>query len=89
MKQFINNTTGAALLSLFAGVGAVGVSSCCVLPLVLSAAGLSGAWLGELPGLIAYRNYFLTVATLALAAAWAFALWRRHAKCTPALQTVG
>lgn len=82
MKQFINNTaTGTALLSLFAGVGAVGVSSCCVLPLALSAAGIGGAWLGKLPGLISYRNYFLAAAVLALAAAWAFALWRRHAEC--------
>lgn len=83
MTRFINNTeTGAALLSLFAGLGAVGVSSCCVVPLALSAAGIGGAWLGELPGLTSYRIYFLTAAALALAAAWALALWLRHAECT-------
>lgn len=82
MKQFINSTaTGSALLSLFVGLGTVAVSSCCVLPLALSAVGLGGAWLGELSQLSFYQPYFLGAATVALTIGWVIALRRRMA-CT-------
>lgn len=78
MKRSINNATaGTALLSLVSGLGAVAVSSCCALPLALSAAGLGGAWLGELSELTLYRPYFLSAAAVVLMAGWIVALrWR-------------
>lgn len=80
MKQFFNDTpTGTALFSLVAGLGAVATSSCCVLPLALSAVGLGGAWLGELSALAVYKPYFLGAAGVALALGWIAAFQRRGA----------
>jgi mercuric ion transport protein len=44
--------------------GALAASSCCILPLVLFALGISGAWIGNFTRLAAYQPYFLA-ATLA------------------------
>jgi mercuric ion transport protein len=70
------------LLSLFTGIGAVAASSCCALPLALSAAGIGGAWLGGLSGLVFYRPYFLIAAAVALAVGWGMTLRRQAAACT-------
>jgi mercuric ion transport protein len=39
--------------------GALVVSSCCVLPLILFSLGVSGAWIGSLTALAPYKPYFL------------------------------
>lgn len=41
-------------------LGALAASSCCFLPLVLFAVGVSGAWIGNLTRLAPYQPYFLT-----------------------------
>ena len=46
-------------------VGALGASSCCILPLVLFSLGISGAWIGNLTALAPYKPYF-AAATLGL-----------------------
>lgn len=45
-------------------LGALGASSCCIMPLVLFGLGVSGAWIGNFTRLAAYQPYFLA-ATLA------------------------
>ena len=40
----------------------LGVASCCVLPFLLFAAGISGAWIANLTALEPYRFYFAGVA---------------------------
>src|SRR5260370_40176238 len=45
-------------------LGAVGASSCCILPLVLFGLGVSGAWIGNFTRLAAYQPWFIA-ATLA------------------------
>ena len=40
-------------------LGAVAASSCCLVPLLLFAAGVSGAWIGNLTRLAPYQPYFL------------------------------
>jgi mercuric ion transport protein len=45
-------------------LGAVAVSSCCILPLVLFGLGISGVWIGNLTRLAPYQPYFLA-ATIA------------------------
>jgi mercuric ion transport protein len=40
-------------------LGALAASSCCILPLVLFAAGISGAWIGNLTALAPYQPIFL------------------------------
>jgi hypothetical protein len=68
----------AALLS---GMAALLTASCCALPIALSLAGLSGAWLGQLSSLAPYREWLQAGALLVLGAAWVihFAA-RRHAR---------
>ncbi len=43
-------------------VGALAVSSCCILPLVLFSLGLTGAWIGGLTALYPYKWYFFVPA---------------------------
>ena len=42
-------------------IGAIVASSCCILPLVLVLAGVSGAWIGSLTALDPYKPYFIVV----------------------------
>lgn len=43
-------------------LAALGVTSCCVLPLVLVLAGVSGAWIGALSVLEPYKPFFAIIA---------------------------
>ena len=54
---------GAATLLTAGGILAgLGVASCCVLPFLLFAAGISGAWIANLTALEPYRLYFAGIA---------------------------
>ncbi len=57
--------------------GALLASSCCVLPLVLVLAGVSGAWIGNLTALEPYTPLFAVV-TLGLIAAGLWHAYRRQ-----------
>ena len=43
-------------------IGAILASTCCVVPLLLVAVGISGAWIGNLTALEPYKPYFAAVA---------------------------
>lgn len=51
-------------------LAAFGASVCCLGPLVLVAIGVSGAWIGSLAALEAYRPIFIGAAVVMLAFAW-------------------
>src|SRR5262245_16559362 len=59
-------------------VGALAASSCCILPLVLFALGISGAWIGNLTALTPYQPIFIGV-TLALLATGYYLVYRKLA----------
>ena len=59
----------AAPALLAAGAAALLASACCLGPLALALAGVSGAWIGRLPGLEPYQPLFLAAAAIALVAA--------------------
>lgn len=40
-------------------LGAIALSSCCILPLTLVSIGVTGAWIGNLAALYPYKPYFL------------------------------
>lgn len=73
--------------SLFAGGGALGalaMSSCCILPLVLFSLGVSGAWIGNLTALYPYRPVFLAITAVFLAGGFYTAYRKpRAAACEP------
>ncbi len=61
-----SNTGG---LFTVAGIAAaIGASACCILPLVLFALGISGAWIGNLVALEPYKPFFIAAAVIFLGA---------------------
>ncbi|MDX8466148.1 mercuric transporter MerT family protein [Mesorhizobium sp. VK23B] len=79
-----NSTTSRAALPLALGGLSAGLlaSACCILPLALALAGISGAWIARLTALAPYQPYFLTVAVVSIG----LGLWRHRgseAACLP------
>lgn len=70
---------GRGLLAV-GGLGALLASACCVLPFVLVAAGLGGAWLANLHALYPFRWWFIGGAAVALFLAWR-RLFRPQVRC--------
>src|SRR5256886_9969859 len=69
--------------SLAAGVvAAIGASLCCVVPLVLLALGIGGAWIGNLTALEPYRPIFIGLTLLFLGLAFR-QLYVTAPVCTP------
>jgi mercuric ion transport protein len=67
----LDNSAKSPLTAILgASLAAIGASVCCVVPLVLVLAGISGAWIGNLTALDAWRPWF-SAATLACLG-WAF-----------------
>ncbi len=65
--------------TIFAGgslLGALAMSSCCILPLVLFSLGVTGAWIGNLAALYPYKLYFF----LATAGFLAVGFYRAYRK---------
>ena len=67
---------GKTLVSVGSVVAGLAASSCCVLPLLFLALGISGAWIGNLTALAPYQPYFVVV-TLGLLAAGFFMVYRK------------
>lgn len=55
-------------------LGALAMTSCCILPLVLVSFGVGGVWIAQLTALYAYKWYTLTFAAGFIA--WGF--WKVH-----------
>lgn len=75
----IDLSAGKALLA--GGVAALLASACCLAPLVLVLAGVSGAWIGNLAALEPYQPIFAAASAVALFFAWR-RIWR-PADCAP------
>lgn len=75
---------GTGRATVLAWLAAIGASSCCLLPMLLVAAGLGGAWVGTLTSLAPYQPLFL----IAGFAVVGWGLWRarraRRARTAPA-----
>lgn len=70
----ISEGTKDRLLVAGSVLGAVGASSCCVLPLAFAAVGISGAWIGALTELAPFQPALLAIAALCIG----LGLWRAH-----------
>lgn len=62
-------------------LGALAASSCCVLPLVLFTAGVSGAWIGNLTALAPYQWIFSTITFAFLSAGFYLIYGKPTAAC--------
>ncbi len=49
------------LLAAGGSLGAIGASTCCIVPLILFSLGVSGAWVGNLTALEPYKPIFIAV----------------------------
>lgn len=64
------------------GLGAaLGATACCILPLVLFALGISGAWIGTLTDLNKYQPIFITVALLCFGMGFYWVYFRPQKQC--------
>jgi mercuric ion transport protein len=70
----------SGLLALGGILGAIGASSCCVLPLVLFGLGIGGSWIGNLTALAPYQPIFIAAA-LAFLGLGFWRVYRRQAAC--------
>lgn len=61
--------------------GAVLASSCCILPLVFVAMGVSGAWIGSLAALEPYKPYTLAATAVLLAGGFWHVYFRPQKAC--------
>ncbi|MAT82937.1 MAG: mercury transporter MerT [Gammaproteobacteria bacterium] len=61
-------------------IGAIVASSCCIVPLLLVTAGVSGAWIGSLTALEPYKPWFVAV-TLAFIG---LGFWQVYFRARPA-----
>jgi mercuric ion transport protein len=63
-----SDESGRGLTLLAAGglFGALAASSCCILPLVLFSAGISGAWIGNFTRLAPYQPFFIAASLACL-----------------------
>ncbi len=63
-------------------LGALAMSSCCILPLALFSLGVTGAWIGNLTALYPYKLYFLIPTAVFLAGGFYMVYRRpRASKC--------
>ncbi|MGH8610900.1 MAG: mercuric transporter MerT family protein [Gammaproteobacteria bacterium] len=74
---------GTTLVSIGGLFAAIAASSCCVLPLVLFALGISGAWISNLTALAPYQPYFAVVTLTCLVAGFAMVYRKPKAVCLP------
>src|SRR5215813_3121880 len=77
---------GSRLMAAGGLLGALAASSCCIMPLVFFALGISGAWIGNLTALAPYQPVFIGV-TLAFLAAGYYAVYRRPVTTCPERDT--
>ena len=62
-------------------LGAILTSSCCILPLILISIGVSGAWIGSLTALDAYKPAFMAVAGAFIAVGFWRVYFAKPAAC--------
>jgi len=69
-----NSKTG--LMAAGGILGAIAASACCLLPLVLTILGVSGAWMSSLRALEVYQPYFIAASIGALAYGFYQVYWK-------------
>ncbi|HKF61134.1 MAG TPA: mercuric transporter MerT family protein [Dongiaceae bacterium] len=62
-------------------LGALAATSCCIIPLVLFALGIGGAWIGDLTALAPYQPIFIAATLIFLGTGYYLVYRRRDAAC--------
>lgn len=72
--------TGQVRATFIAAVTSLGVSACCVLPMVFLLLGLGGSWLAVFGKIAATSYYVLGLSSILILVAWALALRRGRSR---------
>ena len=80
---------GWARASIISAFAAVGISACCILPMVFLVLGLGGAWLAIFAKFAAIAYYVAGASALLLAASWVVAIRRHSPRRTRVILSVG
>jgi mercuric ion transport protein len=62
-------------------LGAIGASSCCIIPLILFSLGIGGAWIGNLTALAPYKPFFVAGTTGVLGYGYYLVYWKSRRAC--------
>lgn len=81
MRELVAGAAGPRLAALGSLVSALGLASCCVIPLTLVSAGIGGTWFGGLFALAPYRPYFLVASLALIGGGFVMLLGRRKRNC--------
>ena len=84
-KQYPQDRIAHRSATLLVGGGIAGAllaSSCCILPVVLFALGVSGAWIGNFTRLAPYQPYFVAGAIICIATGYWLIRRAEQAACT-------
>ena len=76
----VDDNRKAKLIAAGGILGAIGASTCCIVPLILFSLGISGAWVGNLTALTPYKPIFITL-TLACLAYGYWLVYRKPETC--------
>ena len=80
-KPLIEAKSGKRWFAAGGALGAILASSCCILPLILISLGVSGAWIGSLTALEAYKPVFIGIAAVFIAAGFWHVYFRKAEPC--------
>jgi len=80
-KSGIEANSGKRWFAAGGVVGAILASSCCLVPLLLVSLGVSGAWIGSLTALEAYKPVFIGIAAVFIAAGFWHVYFRKAEPC--------
>lgn len=75
-RNAVDENTQKSIFASGSALGAIAMSSCCILPLALFSLGVTGAWIGNLAALYPYKPYFFVVTAVLLAAGF----WKTYRK---------
>jgi mercuric ion transport protein len=75
-RAVVDEKAKRGLIAGLSVLGAIGASACCIIPFALFAAGISGAWIGNLTALAPYKPYFVA-GTLAFLGVGFYLVYRR------------
>jgi mercuric ion transport protein len=75
------NTAKTGFLAAGGIFGALAASSCCVLPLVLTVFGVSGAWMSNLRAMTPYQPYFIAMTIIVIGYGFYAAYWKPTQVC--------
>ena len=83
-RSGVDETTKKSLFASVSGLGALAMSSCCVVPVVLVSLGVTSVWIGNLSALYPYRWIFFVLTSGFLAAGF-YVVYRKPqaSGCTP------